>query len=119
MADTVKIDSVDHLEPVFDSSHKKPVLIFKHSLTCPVSDAAFREYNKFLAASDGGAVDYRLVEVQNARPVSDAIETRSGIRHESPQAILFRDGQPVWHASHFAITAKSLAEAVATHGESA
>lgn len=118
MADPHKIDSIDNLEPVFDTSHTKPVLIFKHSLTCPISSAAFREYETFLKdCEEGGSVEYHLVEVQNAREVSDAIETRSGIRHESPQAILFRDGQPVWHASHFAITAKSLADAVQTHGE--
>lgn len=36
--------------------------------------------------------------------------------HQSPQAILFRDGQAAWDASHGAITAESLAEAWDEHG---
>jgi bacillithiol system protein YtxJ len=31
-----------------------------------------------------------------------------GVRHETPQAILLRDGVPVWSASHFRITAEAL-----------
>jgi bacillithiol system protein YtxJ len=34
------------------------------------------------------------------------------VRHESPQAILLRDGKPVWKASHFRITAGALAQAL-------
>jgi hypothetical protein len=36
---------------------------------------------------------------------------RLGVRHETPQAILLRDGKPVWKASHFRITADALAQA--------
>jgi bacillithiol system protein YtxJ len=35
---------------------------------------------------------------------------RLGIRHETPQAILLRDGRPVWSASHFRITADALSK---------
>ena len=41
--------------------------------------------------------------------VSDTATARFGIRHETPQAILLRDGRPVWNASHFRITAAELA----------
>ena len=37
--------------------------------------------------------------------LSDELAARFGIRHETPQAILLRDGVPVWTASHFRITA--------------
>ena len=47
------------------------------------------------------------------RPLSRLVEERSGVRHESPQTILFRDGAPVWDASHGAITSERLAEALA------
>jgi bacillithiol system protein YtxJ len=40
--------------------------------------------------------------------VSDAAAQRLGIRHETPQAILLRDGRVVWNASHFRITAIEL-----------
>ena len=42
-----------------------------------------------------------LIVVQHARPVSNAVVERFGVRHESPQALLLRDGRVVWHASHW------------------
>jgi bacillithiol system protein YtxJ len=44
--------------------------------------------------------------------VSDHAAARLGVRHETPQAILLRDGRPVWNASHFRITADALGKIV-------
>jgi bacillithiol system protein YtxJ len=53
-----------------------------------------------------------MVLVIEDREVSDAMEERFGIRHESPQAIIVSRGQPVWHANHFQVTAKALEAAI-------
>ena len=53
---------------------------------------------------------YKMVTVQSHRSVSDHAAARLGIRHETPQAILLRDGRPVWSASHFRITADALGQ---------
>jgi bacillithiol system protein YtxJ len=50
--------------------------------------------------------------VQTHRPGSDAASERLGLRHETPQAILLRDGKVVWNASHFRITATQLDQAL-------
>ena len=50
--------------------------------------------------------------VQTHRPVSDAAAERLGLRHETPQAILVRDGKVIWNASHFRITAAHLNNAL-------
>jgi len=68
-----------------------------------------------LSHLDGGddlRAAYKLITVQSHRKVSDAAADRFGIRHETPQAILLRDGRPVWNASHFRITAETLARAI-------
>jgi monothiol bacilliredoxin len=36
-----------------------------------------------------------------------------GIRHESPEVIVLQNGKPVWHASHYDVTADALAKEVA------
>lgn len=90
------------------------LLIFKHSTTCPISAAARSEVQAYLnAAGDAPAAVEVLVIEQ--RPLSNQIADRFQIRHESPQAILVRDGQAVWHASHRAITREALSRAVADH----
>ena len=55
---------------------------------------------------------YKVITVQSHRAVPDAAAVRLGIRHQTPQAILLRDGRPVWNASHFRITAGQLDKAI-------
>lgn len=113
MSEFARLQSVAEIDGLIARSHETPVVFFKHSLTCPVSDAAFREYESFLAdrPADDAAV-YTLIEVQKARDVSDEIARRTGVRHESPQALLMRAGEVAWHASHWAIRSASLKDAV-------
>ena len=113
MSTYARLQSVSEIEPLIESSGERPVMFFKHSLTCPISGAALREYERFLEdrPADDDTV-YTLIEIQNARDVSTAIAERTGVRHESPQALLLRSGEVAWHASHWKIKARSLADAV-------
>jgi bacillithiol system protein YtxJ len=96
------------LESLFTLSRERPVILFKHSLTCPVSSAAYKE----MSGLDG---DVSLIVVQSARDVSREVETLTGIRHESPQAIILRNGRAVWNVSHWRITRSAVEEAVRQH----
>jgi bacillithiol system protein YtxJ len=106
-----EIQTLEGLNEAIKSSGDRPVLIFKHSLTCPISARAYREFKSYLAIANPAAI-YRLIVVQNARPVSDEAARRLGIDHESPQALLVRGSREIWNASHFEITASSLASAI-------
>ena len=101
----VKVTDTKSLDELADRSKERPVVIFKHSLTCPISAAAYDQMAEF----DG---EVALVEVQRARDLSGEIENRLGVTHESPQVIILRNGQVAWNASHFKITADAVAEAV-------
>ena len=101
----VKVTDTKAFGELADRSKERPVVIFKHSLTCPISAAAYEEMAEF-------AGEVALVEVQRARELSAEIENRLGVNHESPQVIVLRNGQVVWNASHFKITADSVAKAV-------
>ena len=105
----VTVGDAGELEQLFARSHRGPVLIFKHSTTCPISAHAYREMSRLDA---GAARSVALVIVQTARPVSNEIAQRTGVRHESPQTILLRRGKPVWNASHYDNTAAEVERAV-------
>ena len=92
-------------QDLVDRSRTQPVVIFKHSLTCPISAAAYSQMSEF-------AGEVSLIEVQRARELSREVETRLGVLHESPQVIVLRNGQVVWNASHFDITADAVNQAV-------
>ena len=93
------------LDALIERSGDTPLVIFKHSLTCPISSAAHDQMEQY----EG---EVALVEVQRARGLSSAIESRFGVAHESPQVIVLRKGQVFWSASHFKITAEAVAKAV-------
>ena len=105
------LSAVAQLEQLLAASSDKPVLLFKHSYSCGVSAEALDELIAHLeqAAAD---VTYAMVTVQTHRDVSNAVAKQLGIRHETPQALLIRDGRVVWSASHFRVNAASLDKAL-------
>ena len=86
--------------------------MLKHSLTCPVSTAGFREFEKYLdGREDSGDAVFALIQIQKQRPLSNHVAQVTGVRHESPQALIMQEGKVLWHASHWAITEASLKDA--------
>lgn len=102
--------SIEELDTILERSNDRPQLIFKHSLTCPISHRAYQALEAYLGNSPATGVDYHLIQIQQARSISNEVAARLEVRHESPQAILVRDRQPAWNASHGAITEASLEE---------
>ncbi|MCA0268392.1 MAG: bacillithiol system redox-active protein YtxJ [Bacteroidetes bacterium] len=105
------IASPDDFRDAVRASDERPVLIFKHSASCMISARANRQIAQLDQPGDPEV--FRVV-VQEARPLSNAIAAETGIRHETPQGILFRHGQPVWNTSHFSLTARAVRDALAS-----
>jgi bacillithiol system protein YtxJ len=113
----IELRSLADLDHFLEPS-TRPVLIYKHSLTCGTSAMALEEVRDLLA---GPPIDASvgLVLVQSARAVSDAVAARFGVRHESPQILLVQDGRVVWHASHYRVTSEAITAALQRHPSSA
>jgi bacillithiol system protein YtxJ len=103
-----RIDNKETLDKLITDSRTKPVVIFKHSNACGISASAYREMEKL-----EGQVN--LLEVQSARDVSRELADMTGIRHETPQVIVFKDGKAVWNASHFDVKAGAVLKALESH----
>lgn len=107
-------EQVLHSMAAFEAALAAPrILLFKHSPACPISAAARAEYDAF--CRDLPDVPTAFVDVIADAAVARGIADRCGVRHESPQAILFAAGRAAWHASHRAITAAALHAAWAPH----
>jgi bacillithiol system protein YtxJ len=96
------------LENLLTDSKRKPVIVFKHSNACSISSRAYREMEKVEAPVN-------ILEVQSAREISRELANLTGVRHETPQVIVLKDGKAVWNASHFDVTAGDVAKAVESH----
>lgn len=103
------LDTDDALDAALNRSTETPVVLFKHSATCPLSAYAHRQMKKLSESEDPPV--YKLV-VQESRALSDAIAERFGIRHESPQAIIVYDHTPVYDASHMSVSASAIRQAI-------
>ena len=97
----IKLDTLDKLQAAIEESRIRPVLLFKHSSSCGISAGVFREVS--LVDSE-----INIVVVQTDRQISNEIERHTGIKHQSPQAIVLKNGEAVYHASHYDITADDI-----------
>jgi bacillithiol system protein YtxJ len=55
-----------------------------------------------------------VIKVVEARPASNHVAALTGIEHESPQIILFKDGRNVFDRDNWDITSESVAEGLKT-----
>jgi bacillithiol system protein YtxJ len=108
MGNFFRIDDRTTLDNLISDSKQRAVIIFKHSNACPISARADREMQQLEHVN--------LLEIQAAPEISREIEKLTGVRHESPQVILMRDGKAVWNASHFDVNAASVSQALESNG---
>lgn len=81
------------LERVIAESETRPVTLYLHDPSCPISRRAFHNL-------DSAARDIRVIDVSEQHDLNRAVEQRTGVRHESPQAFVLFRGRPLWSASH-------------------
>lgn len=91
------------LHKINEMSKQQPVMLFKHSTRCSISDTALnrveRAWNK---ESSGGVLPYYLDLIAH-RSLSNKVAEAYNIKHESPQVLLIKDGKCIYHASHLSI----------------
>ena len=83
-------------------------LLFKNSMTCPISAAARQEMRVLLERRPD--VPLHVVDVHARADLSREIARRTGVQHDSPQVILLTHGTPRWYATHYAIHAGDIAD---------
>ena len=105
------LEGLEELDELLAHSDSRPILLFKHSYSCGVSAEALDELIAHLDAPAGN-VRYAMITVQTHREISNAVARKLGVRHETPQAIIVRDGQVVWAASHFRVNAEEIGKAL-------
>lgn len=90
------IRSAETLNALFEDSHRKPMVLFKHSSACGISAHV-------LEGISSVETEVHVVVVQSHRELSNEIERLTGHRHQSPQVFVIKNGKPVYHASHYGI----------------
>ncbi|MFT0715429.1 bacillithiol system redox-active protein YtxJ [Flagellimonas lutimaris] len=97
----IQLESMDQLEAIAGNSKNKTQVVYKHSSTCGISRMVL---GMFTDTYDTNLdIDLYFLTIQNHRDVSNAIEEKFAVRHESPQLLVFKNEEVVFHTSHGAI----------------
>ena len=104
------LKSVDDLTALTEASQDGPVLLFKHSLTCPISARAQEQFVQV-----GGVPRYALA-VQYAEDVSEAVAERFNKEHASPQLLVIEKGEVTGELSHEHIRLGAVADLLSASG---
>lgn len=94
------LESGSQLQELIKNSSEKPQVIFKHSTRCSVSSMAKNRLEKSAQPAD---IDFHYLDLIRYRSLSNQIADEFHIRHESPQVIVVKNGEPVYNESHSAI----------------
>ena len=95
------------LDEILATSKEKPVVIFKHSTRCGVSEGAkytLMENWDF----EGKELDFYYLDLIKYRPISNRIAQDFQVTHQSPQVLLVKDGKVAFHTSHHRISVDGL-----------
>ncbi|MBC9798143.1 bacillithiol system redox-active protein YtxJ [Sinomicrobium weinanense] len=107
----IPLTSEGQLDEIVQESASTAVIIFKHSTRCGISRMAYRNFESDWDTTVDGIKLYYL-DLLAYRQVSNAVASRFGIAHESPQLLLLKDGKVVYHTSHGNITAQNVFQAL-------
>ena len=99
--------SESQLDSIHQQSFQTPQLIFKHSTTCSISKMALARMERSEAPD---SIDFHLLDLLNYRSISNAIAEKFHVFHESPQALLIKNGECTYDESHGGIQMEEIIE---------
>jgi|TARA_B100002003_G_C13961429_1_gene465689 bacillithiol system protein YtxJ len=83
-------------------SSPQKAFLMKHSNACGISLDVLEDFTRFEAHHNEAPCF--LLTIQQYRDISALIAKETGVRHESPQVLVFQDGNVVDNYSHYSIT---------------
>lgn len=96
----IELTGSAQLRELIEQSHEKPLIVFKHSTRCSISSMAL---NRFESQMDSELACCAYLDLLSFRSLSDEIAQLTGVIHQSPQLLIWKNGEVVYHASHSAI----------------
>ncbi|NDA63247.1 MAG: bacillithiol system redox-active protein YtxJ [Chitinophagia bacterium] len=96
----ISLLEMSQLDDIVTRSHQRLQVIFKHSTRCSVSSMVLNRLEREQAPDD---IDFYYLDLLSFRSISNTIADRFQVHHESPQIIVFKNGDVIYDESHMAI----------------
>lgn len=108
----LKLNSEEQLNDMLDESGSKPLIIYKHSTRCATSAMTFNRLNRTIEAEDIKNKNTCFLDIIKYRDLSNRIADYFNVGHQSPQILLIKDKNCIYHDSHFGINGNELKEQI-------
>ncbi|MBD3638062.1 MAG: bacillithiol system redox-active protein YtxJ [Crocinitomicaceae bacterium] len=105
------METKEDLQKMLEDSSNKAYLLLKHSTRCSISHLIKKRLESNWDLTEEEIIPVYL-DLLAHRPLSNDIEKELNIRHESPQVIVLRGGEVIYHASHSAISLDAIKNAL-------
>jgi len=102
------LNSEQLLDKIQQDSFVKTIVIFKHSTRCSISAMAKRILLSEMNSLHEDKIDVYYLDLLNYRIISNEVTNRFNITHESPQIVVLKNGEVVYHASHGEISLRNI-----------
>lgn len=96
------LEDISQLDAVEKLSEEKLVVIFKHSVTCGISNMVWHQFQNEIDFTNEH-IEMLYLDLLAHRDVSNEITRRFQVLHQSPQILVIKNGEVLHHASHSAI----------------
>jgi len=94
----IHLSTLTQLSEIEEHSISKTQLIFKHSTRCGISRMVMKQFEDDYDTSLN--IDLFYLDLLNYRDISNEIESKFQVVHESPQIIIIKNGIVVTQVSH-------------------
>ena len=105
------LESLDDLHQIVEDSKQKPIVLFKHSTRCGTSLHAKHRLESEWDFEEG-ELDFYYLDLLQHRDISNGIADQFNVVHQSPQIIILKNEQVVYHISHNAISVDRIKEVI-------
>jgi bacillithiol system protein YtxJ len=106
-SDWIELKDVSQVEAILARNTDAPIILFKHSTACSVSAKAFDHLKSNYKLTKRPVLFYYL-DLLSHRDVSNWIEQKTGVKHHSPQVIVWHNGKVLYTATHQEINWKEI-----------
>ncbi|OGS69850.1 MAG: hypothetical protein A3F91_00075 [Flavobacteria bacterium RIFCSPLOWO2_12_FULL_35_11] len=103
----VPLNDEAQLSAIIKISSAKPVLIFKHSTRCGISRMVLKNFESDYDIPET-EMDLYFLDLLNYRALSQDISTKFNVMHQSPQVLVIKNGEVIYHDSHDYITIEAI-----------
>ena len=102
----ITINSMEQLIDILNNVSETPILLFKHSTRCSISSMALNGFERNWTGN--AKCELYFIDLIKNRDVSNKIAELTGVHHQSPQAIVLRNSNFIYDATHTSIDAERI-----------